>query len=49
MHILFIVKPLLILIYTHTLYHEAKSNRVYAHTLYHEVKPNRDLYTYFLS
>ena len=49
MHILFIIKPRLIVIYTLTLYHEAKSNRVYAHTLYHEVKPNHDLYTYSLS
>ena len=49
MHILFIVKPRLFVIYAHTLYHEATPNRdVYPYS-YREAKHNLDLYTYSLS
>ena len=49
MHILFIVKPPLIVIYTLTIYREATPNVIYTHTLYREATPNRDLHSYSLS
>ena len=48
MHILFIMKPSLIVIYTNTLYRDPRLIVIYAYTFYLEVKPNRDLYTYSL-
>ena len=49
MHIFLIVKSRLIVIYAHTLYHEAMPNRDLYPYSYRETKPNLDLFTYSLS
>ena len=49
MHILYIVKPRLIVIYKHTLYREATPNHYLYTYIHHEATPNRDLYIYYLS
>ena len=43
------MKPRLIVIYTNTVYRDARLIIIYAHTLYHEATANRYLYIYSLS